>query len=163
MEYLESLFTLKGKVAVVIGGTGELCGAMAEGLAGAGCEVVLVGRNEEKLRTIAERHDLKNWTTDVDETLANPDYEVYFDALVTKARRVTDQGTRAELYRQAQAIFRRELPWVPIAHSAVFVAARREVTGYRMDPLGRHIFRGVGLREAPGSRAGTQGGAGRVP
>ncbi|KMO31591.1 peptide ABC transporter substrate-binding protein [Methylobacterium variabile] len=86
-----------------------------------------------------------------------------FDALVTKARRVTDQGTRAELYRQAQAIFRRELPWVPIAHSAVFVAARREVTGYRMDPLGRHIFRGVGLREAPGSRAGTQGGAGRVP
>jgi NAD(P)-dependent dehydrogenase (short-subunit alcohol dehydrogenase family) len=32
----------------VIGGTGELCGAMAEGLAGAGAEVVLVGRSEEK-------------------------------------------------------------------------------------------------------------------
>lgn len=47
-EYLEGLFSLNGKVAVVIGGTGELCGAMAEGLAGAGAEVVLVGRNEEK-------------------------------------------------------------------------------------------------------------------
>lgn len=47
-EYLSSLFSLNGKVAVVIGGTGELCGAMAEGLAGAGAEVVLVGRNEEK-------------------------------------------------------------------------------------------------------------------
>lgn len=47
-EYLEPLFSMKGKVAVVIGGTGELCGAMAEGLAGAGAEVVLVGRNEEK-------------------------------------------------------------------------------------------------------------------
>ena len=35
-------------MAVVIGGTGELCGAMAEGLAGAGAEVVLVGRNAEK-------------------------------------------------------------------------------------------------------------------
>ncbi len=49
-EYLTSLFSLHGKVAVVIGGTGELCGAMAEGLAGAGAEVVLVGRNEEKSR-----------------------------------------------------------------------------------------------------------------
>ena len=47
-DYLSSLFSLQGKVAVVIGGTGELCGAMAEGLAGAGAEVVLVGRNEEK-------------------------------------------------------------------------------------------------------------------
>lgn len=47
-EYLTSLFNLTGKVAVVIGGTGELCGAMAEGLAGAGAEVVLVGRNQEK-------------------------------------------------------------------------------------------------------------------
>jgi len=48
--YLSSLFSLKGKVAVVIGGTGELCGAMAEGLAGAGAEVVLVGRNEDKAK-----------------------------------------------------------------------------------------------------------------
>ena len=47
-QYLHSLFGLHGKVAVVIGGTGELCGAMAEGLAGAGAEVVLVGRNEQK-------------------------------------------------------------------------------------------------------------------
>ncbi|NYK27648.1 gfo/Idh/MocA family oxidoreductase, partial [Salmonella enterica subsp. enterica serovar Typhimurium] len=38
-------------------------------------DLLLVGRNEEKLRTIAERHGLTNWTTDVDEALANPDYE----------------------------------------------------------------------------------------
>ena len=48
MSYLESIFSLKGKIAVVIGGTGELCGTMAEGLALAGAEVVIVGRNEEK-------------------------------------------------------------------------------------------------------------------
>lgn len=48
MSYLESIFSLKGKTAVVIGGTGELCGTMAEGLALAGAEVVIVGRNEEK-------------------------------------------------------------------------------------------------------------------
>ena len=44
----ENLFSLEGKTAVVIGGTGELCGAMADGLAGAGAEVVIVGRSEEK-------------------------------------------------------------------------------------------------------------------
>jgi len=47
-EYLQNLFGLRGRVAVVIGGTGELCGAMAEGLAGAGAEVVVVGRNADK-------------------------------------------------------------------------------------------------------------------
>lgn len=54
-DYLSRLFSLEGKVAVVIGGTGELCGAMAEGLAGAGAEVVLVGRNEEKAKPRLER------------------------------------------------------------------------------------------------------------
>jgi NAD(P)-dependent dehydrogenase (short-subunit alcohol dehydrogenase family) len=42
------LFSLTGKTAVVIGGTGELCGAMAEGLAAAGAKVVLVGRDAAK-------------------------------------------------------------------------------------------------------------------
>ena len=46
--FLPELFSLEGKIAVVIGGTGELCGAMSEGLAQAGAEVVLVGRSEEK-------------------------------------------------------------------------------------------------------------------
>jgi NAD(P)-dependent dehydrogenase (short-subunit alcohol dehydrogenase family) len=50
-HYLNDLFSLEGKVAVVIGGTGELCGAMAEGLAQAGAEVVLVGRSQEKAET----------------------------------------------------------------------------------------------------------------
>ncbi len=50
-DYLTSFFSLHGKVAVIIGGTGELCGAMAEGLAGAGAAVVLVGRNQDKAQT----------------------------------------------------------------------------------------------------------------
>ncbi|MCP5535236.1 MAG: SDR family oxidoreductase [Akkermansiaceae bacterium] len=49
-EYLSSVFSLENKVAVVIGGTGVLCGAMAEALAAAGAETVLVGRSEEKAR-----------------------------------------------------------------------------------------------------------------
>ena len=58
MSNLQSLFSLADKTAVIIGGTGELCGAMAEGLAGAGAEVVLAGRSQEKadarLNTIRE-------------------------------------------------------------------------------------------------------------
>lgn len=50
-SYLDQLFGLNGKVAVVIGGTGELCSAMASGLAQAGAEVVLVGRNAAKAQT----------------------------------------------------------------------------------------------------------------
>ncbi len=47
-SYIEKLFGLEGQVAVIMGGTGELCGAMAEGLAGAGAFVYLLGRSEEK-------------------------------------------------------------------------------------------------------------------
>ncbi len=46
--FLNEMFGLKGKTAVVIGGTGELCSTMALGLARAGAQVVLVGRNEAK-------------------------------------------------------------------------------------------------------------------
>ncbi|RFC42282.1 MAG: NAD(P)-dependent dehydrogenase, short-chain alcohol dehydrogenase family [Verrucomicrobia bacterium] len=53
--YLENLFGLTGKSAVVIGGTGTLCGVMAQGLAEAGADVVIVGRSEEKAK---ERLDL---------------------------------------------------------------------------------------------------------
>lgn len=56
-EFFRNLFDLKGKVAIIIGGTGSLCGAMAKGLWQSGCKVVLVGRNADK----AEAH-FKNWS-----------------------------------------------------------------------------------------------------
>ena len=49
-------------------------------------ELVLVGRSEERLRRVAERHGLDRWTTSLDEVLADPAVEVYFDAQVTTAR-----------------------------------------------------------------------------
>jgi dipeptide transport system substrate-binding protein len=68
-----------------------------------------------------------------------------YDALVNRAKRVAGQAEREALYRQAQIIFKQEAPWVPLAHSVVFMATRKEVQGFRMDPLGRHPFEGVSL------------------
>ncbi len=52
---MSELFDLSGKCAVVVGGGGELCGAMAEGMARAGAEVVLVGRHAEKAKPRLDR------------------------------------------------------------------------------------------------------------
>jgi predicted dehydrogenase len=47
---------------------------------------ILVGRNEKKLRALAEAHGLERWSTDLDACLANPDDTVYFDAQITSRR-----------------------------------------------------------------------------
>jgi predicted dehydrogenase len=49
-------------------------------------EPVLVGRSESKLRDIAERHGLTEWTTDLAAALARPDVRIYFDSQVTAQR-----------------------------------------------------------------------------
>lgn len=45
---MSTLFDLKGEIAVIIGATGSLGGALAEGLAGAGATVAVLGRNRER-------------------------------------------------------------------------------------------------------------------
>jgi NAD(P)-dependent dehydrogenase (short-subunit alcohol dehydrogenase family) len=55
MKTPAELFSLKGKVVVVIGGTGVLCGEMAEGLVGAGATVAIVGRDEAKAKARLEK------------------------------------------------------------------------------------------------------------
>ena len=46
--YLEQLFGLSGQVAVVVGGTGVLGGALAEGIAQAGAAVVVAGNSAQR-------------------------------------------------------------------------------------------------------------------
>lgn len=89
-NYLNSLFSLAGKVAVVIGGTGELCGAMAEGLAGAGAEVVIVGRNADKAAARLERIAAiggKAWFHSAEAT-SKAELEALRDAVVARSGRI---------------------------------------------------------------------------
>jgi NAD(P)-dependent dehydrogenase (short-subunit alcohol dehydrogenase family) len=84
------MFGLDGKVAVVTGGTGELCGAMAEGLAGAGAEVVLVGRNAAKAQARLDRITAaggKAWFHTAEAT-SRTDIEALRDAVLERSGRV---------------------------------------------------------------------------
>src|SRR5262249_60652513 len=49
-------------------------------------EPILVGRNERKLRALAEAHGVERWSTDLGACLSSPEYGVYFDAQVTSER-----------------------------------------------------------------------------
>ena len=46
---------LSGKTAIVTGGSGTLCSAMAYGLAVCGAKVAIIGRNKEKLASVSEK------------------------------------------------------------------------------------------------------------
>jgi dipeptide transport system substrate-binding protein len=70
-----------------------------------------------------------------------------FNDLVQEAKTLPTQEERAELYRQAQEVFKREAPWATIAHSIVFMPMSTKVQNYKMDPLGSHRFDGVDIEE----------------
>jgi len=78
-----------------IGATQHLANALAPiraegGLAVGGERIVprllLLGRNAERLKAIAQRHGIEDWTTDLDAALAKPGYSVFFDAAATRQR-----------------------------------------------------------------------------
>ena len=54
---------------------------------------ILVGRNESKLQALCKQSGIQKYTTDLDSVLADPQYQVYFDAQVT--------GRRADAVKKA--------------------------------------------------------------
>ncbi|SHO55140.1 ABC transporter substrate-binding protein [Vibrio quintilis] len=70
-----------------------------------------------------------------------------FDDLLIKARRTSDKAERTKLYKQAQVLFKEKAPWITVAHSVVYEPIRKEVKGYKIDPLGGHYFYQVSLEK----------------
>ena len=56
IEKYQKLFSLKGKMSVVTGAYGYLGSAISKALAGFGANVILVGRNEQKLKDFVNRN-----------------------------------------------------------------------------------------------------------
>ncbi|KXK28145.1 MAG: short-chain dehydrogenase/reductase SDR [Bacteroidetes bacterium OLB12] len=54
MSYIENLFTLQSRVAIVTGGTGVLGSAMCKALANAGAAVVILGRRKDAADQLAQ-------------------------------------------------------------------------------------------------------------
>ena len=70
-----------------------------------------------------------------------------FDAKLLEARKITDQAARTKIYAEMQAIFKKEAPWMTVAHSTVFEPVRKEVSGYKVSPLGAHEFQDVDVAQ----------------
>ncbi|SFS74452.1 Gfo/Idh/MocA family protein [Paenibacillus sp. BC26] len=47
---------------------------------------ILVGRQEHKLKALAEKHGGLRWSTDLDQCLADPNFQLYFDSQTTQHR-----------------------------------------------------------------------------
>ena len=58
------------------------------------------------------------------------------DGLLKRARMDSAPGTRLAHYRLAQELFQQDMPFVPLYHSSVFTAHRREVRGLVIGPTG---------------------------
>ncbi len=83
-HYIRSLLAIRKQGGVKVG-DGEVIWP----------ELVLVGRSEAKLRTLAAMDEGVRWTTDLDAELAKPENVIYFDSQTT--------GRRAEGVRKAVA------------------------------------------------------------
>jgi dipeptide transport system substrate-binding protein len=88
-----------------------------------GCDAVKSGRNTAK------------WCSEA------------FNKPLLDANLVTDQETRAKLYKQAQRAFYDEMPGLLFADVKAFVAVRSNVQGFKLHFLGGQPFGGVSLTQ----------------
>ncbi len=67
--------------------------------------------------------------------------------VLDRARRSTDQAERIALYREAQVIFHRDAPWVPLVHTQRILVVDRSVKNLKLPPIGWKYLRDIWLEE----------------
>lgn len=84
-EFVDHLFDISGKTAIVTGATGALGGAIALAYAMSGAKVVLTGRNQKKLEAVAAQ--LKEEGGDCIVQAADPSDPEQFQAVIDAAKK----------------------------------------------------------------------------
>ncbi len=62
------------------------------------------------------------------------------DQLLAEAQAASDVHTRSKIYAVIQDQIAADAPWVPLAHSEFVIAARAELAGLIMSPLGHPVY-----------------------
>lgn len=63
--------------------------------------------------------------------------------VIDQARRSTSRSERIQLYKKAQAIFHRDVPWVPLVHSQRLLVIDHKVRNVKLSPSGWKYIRKV--------------------
>jgi predicted dehydrogenase len=87
-------------------------------------EPVLVGRNADKVREIADRHGVELWTTDLDAVIDDPATDIVFDASMTSLR----AETLTKAMKAGKHVYT-EKPTAETLAEAIELARLREGTG----------------------------------
>ncbi|KQS98877.1 Gfo/Idh/MocA family protein [Cellulomonas sp. Leaf395] len=87
-------------------------------------EPILIGRNADKVRELAELHGVEHWTTDADSVINDPTVDIYFDAQVTSRR----YSALTAAMKAGKHIFT-EKPTAETLAEAIDLARLRESTG----------------------------------
>ena len=67
--------------------------------------------------------------------------------ILEKARSISDKDERTSLYKKAQNVFHRDIPWVPLAHAQQVLVINKKVKNLTLHPLNWKYFRNVTLEK----------------
>ena len=67
--------------------------------------------------------------------------------VLTQAKSTTNQAERIELYKRAQAIFHRDVPWVPLAHAKQILITNKQIKNLKLHPTSWKYFRQIWLEK----------------
>ncbi len=65
--------------------------------------------------------------------------------VLEQARAISDKEKRISLYKEAQQIFHKDVPWVPLAHAKQILVVNKKVKNLKLHPLNWKYFRNVSL------------------
>ena len=67
--------------------------------------------------------------------------------VLERARASNDRDERVSLYQEAQAIFHKDVPWVPLAHAKQILVINKKVKNLKLHPLKWRYFRHIQMEK----------------